>query len=306
MDVIPLPEWNDILHEIFQRGSIIVIIGSTDSGKSCLARYLIDRLLSTKRKVSIVDSDIGQSTIGLPGTISMKSYLGELNISEDILLNRMIFVGFINPAKDIRLVVNSTAILVNSIRNTSGFIIVDTSGLISGIYGKILKIEKIKKINPDYIIGIQKNNELEHIIGSLDNVKGKVFVIPPSPQLRIRSRIERINYRIKKFKDYFSNKKNNEFVIYKSSMQFYYYGRQVDIERIKISKNTLIGLNDSEYTISLGIISDVTKNSIAFYSPIDSIKSIDRIIIGDIRFRDEEFNINNISYYIKYNNSSII
>jgi polynucleotide 5'-kinase involved in rRNA processing len=49
-------------------------------------------------------------------------------------------------------------------------------------------------------------------------------------------------------------------------------------------KNTAIGLNHNDYTIALGILADISDNSITFSSPLGSIKNIERVIFGDITY----------------------
>jgi len=71
-EVIPEPEWEFILKKLVRQRGVAMIMGETDSGKSTLARYLIKRLVSKRITVSLADCDIGQSSLGLPGTISMR------------------------------------------------------------------------------------------------------------------------------------------------------------------------------------------------------------------------------------------
>ncbi|MFB6491135.1 MAG: Clp1/GlmU family protein [Thermoproteus sp. AZ2] len=47
-----------------------LIAGPTDSGKSSLATYLLNRAVAEGRYVCVVDADVGQSDIGPPGLIS--------------------------------------------------------------------------------------------------------------------------------------------------------------------------------------------------------------------------------------------
>lgn len=289
MDIIPLPEWEKIFNDINKNKGVVIVIGATDSGKSTLIYYLISKFISNKKIITVVDADVGQSTIGLPGTISMKTFEKESD-SYDNSWDIMLYLGFINPSKNIKLVIESTNRLVNKSRELSEFIIVDTTGLVSGIYGKILKTEKIKKINPDFIIAIQKGNELEHIVESLSISDKKLYKIQPSPFSRIRSRVERIKYRINKLNNYFLKKPLNEYIVYKDSIQFFYLEKEFNIKKKDITKNTIIGLNNSEYTISLGVVQDTDNNSITFYSPIDDIKNIKKIIIGDLTIKHEKNN----------------
>ena len=68
------PDWEVLLHKLLQNKGTALIIGATDSGKSTLAKYLVQKLVSQNINVCLIDSDVGQSSLGLPGTICMKVF----------------------------------------------------------------------------------------------------------------------------------------------------------------------------------------------------------------------------------------
>jgi len=78
----PEPEWEGLLRGLLTLKGTAIILGATDSGKSTLARYLIQGLITENVKVSLVDSDVGQSSLGLPGTISMKAFRSKKDIED--------------------------------------------------------------------------------------------------------------------------------------------------------------------------------------------------------------------------------
>jgi polynucleotide 5'-hydroxyl-kinase GRC3/NOL9 len=86
LEIIPEPEWEGLAEELLNNKVTSIIMGATSSGKSTLARYLIAMLLSKNRVVSLIDSDIGQSSLGVPGTINMKVFktTGDINIEDSL------------------------------------------------------------------------------------------------------------------------------------------------------------------------------------------------------------------------------
>ncbi len=48
---------------------IILILGKIDSGKSSFCTYLVNKLVSGKCRVAVLDGDLGQSDIGPSGTV---------------------------------------------------------------------------------------------------------------------------------------------------------------------------------------------------------------------------------------------
>jgi polynucleotide 5'-hydroxyl-kinase GRC3/NOL9 len=77
MVIHPEPDWESLYKELVRGKGAALIMGMTDTGKSTLLRYLIERLIAEGVEASLVDSDIGQSSLGLPGTVSMKVFHDE-------------------------------------------------------------------------------------------------------------------------------------------------------------------------------------------------------------------------------------
>lgn len=279
MEIIPAPEWEILFNRLTERKGISVIIGSTDSGKSTLVRYLIDRFISENMKVCLVDSDVGQSSLGLPGTISMKLFASEKDL-EDFAFEKMFFVGTLNPAKNIASIIEQTKRLSDLCREKSDTALVDTSGLISGEAGKALKGAKIRALKPEHVIAIQRSNELEHILKVIEGPE--IHRIKVSGAARIRSVITRSRYRKKKFDDYFGKAGSSDFLLHKNEVRFLYRNRPFRPEEGLFKRDTLIGLNHDEDTKGLGILEEITDTSATFRSPIKSIRKINRILFGDI------------------------
>ncbi len=106
-EIIPEPEWEYLLGKLIRYKGVALIMGETDSGKSTIARYLIKRLVSKGITVSLVDSDIGQSSLGLPGTISMKVFRDERDY-KTFRFERMLFLGTANPAMVIPMMIKTS------------------------------------------------------------------------------------------------------------------------------------------------------------------------------------------------------
>lgn len=279
MEIIPESEWESLFERIIKHKGTALIIGATDSGKSTLARYLIKRIISKNIKVSLVDSDVGQSSLGLPGTITMKVFSNEKDL-EDFRFERMFFVGAINPATKIPLIINGTKRMSDICREKSDITLIDTSGLISGEVGKVLKIGKIKAINPEYVIAVQRRDELEHILKLIATLN--IYRIRTSKAAKLRSIATRTLYRKKKFSDYFSEAQIAEFLLHTNETKLFYKGKLFSPKGGEFKRWTLIGLNHDEDTIALGIVVEITDASITFKSPIKSIRKINRVVFGDI------------------------
>ncbi len=282
--ILPEKEWEKIYEEIKNIEGVVIILGCTDSGKSSLTKYLCKRFVEDHLIVSLVDSDVGQSTLGLPGTISMKLFRYPKDI-EDFIFERMSYVGTLNPATNIPLIINTTKFITEICKKNSAVTLIDTSGLVTGERGKNLKINKINAIKPQYIIALQREKELEPILEMVNY--GCIRRLKVSRMVRIRKREERINYRKKKFEDYFNKNRLEEYIVFQKKMRFFYSGKLLNIIRsIDFPKGTIIGLNKDEETLSLGVISEIEDGTIIFKTPLQSLKHINKIVFGDIIFQN--------------------
>jgi polynucleotide 5'-hydroxyl-kinase GRC3/NOL9 len=286
-ETIPEPEWEGIVEELLNHRGTAFIIGASDSGKTTLARYLIKNILSENLYISFVDTDIGQSSLGLPGTITMKL----LKKSEDIKNfqpEKIFFIGSLNPAKKMPLMIQGTKKMVDMAKKESEIIIVDTTGLIDSDIGKALKGGKIRSVQPGHIIAIQKHNEVEHLLTST----GDAFIhrIKASRMAKQRTREERFKYRIEKFNTYFKENKTNEILL--DNVDFFYNGRPYNPRETDFKEGTLVGLNRNDDTNALGILLELDHNSITLKSPIHSIRGINRIILGNINIYKLRYNKN--------------
>lgn len=279
MEILPGPEWEGLLDELRKQKCAALFIGTTDSGKTTLVKYLAKRLIKETAKVSIVDTDVGQSTLGLPGTISMKVFSNEKDI-DNFRFEKMFFVGSTNPAKKISLMMDGSRRMVDICREKSEIILVDTTGLVSGEIGRALKIGKIKAIKPEHVIAIQRHDELEHILKLVENIN--IHRIMASVLAKYRHREHRMKYRGKKFLDYFNGKRVSEFLLHQYDVGFFYNGKSFSLKHGDFKDGTIIGLNHNDDTMALGLVVEITSDSLIFKSPIKSLRGINRVLFSEM------------------------
>jgi polynucleotide 5'-hydroxyl-kinase GRC3/NOL9 len=278
-EIVPEPGWEHLLRELIRSGGAALIIGETDSGKSTLIRYLIKRLISASVTVSLVDSDIGQSALGLPGTICMKSLRDEKDLAA-FRFEKMSFLGTTSPARVIPMMIGTVKKMVDVCKKTSEITLVDTTGLVSGSPGKALKTGKIKAVEPENIIAVTHNNELDHILNSVAGLH--IYRIKTAKAAKTRNRTIRIRYRQARLEDYFG-RRLCDFRLDADHAEFFYLTHSIDLKENEFPEGTVIGLNHHDDTIALGIVTACSGGTVLFKSPIRSIKGINRIIFGDIK-----------------------
>jgi polynucleotide 5'-hydroxyl-kinase GRC3/NOL9 len=279
MKILPEPEWDSLLSVLRKQQGTVMLLGATDSGKTTLARYIVESLVTGRLPTSLIDADIGQSSIGPPGTISMKAFCDQRDLL-DFSSKRMTFLGFTNPSKVFQLIVSMTKRMTDIGLRLAGITLVDTTGLISGELGKALKMAKIKAIKPTHIVAIQRGDELEHILPLVGDAR--IHRLKASCAAKKRSASSRRIYRKSKLEEYFSERGMFEHILGTSDIPFFYLGRLFRHGDREIPQRAIIGLNRNDDTVALGIIESVAETTVFFRSPLRSLKGINRVVCGDM------------------------
>jgi polynucleotide 5'-kinase involved in rRNA processing len=157
-------------------------------------------------------------------------------------------------------------------------IIVDTTGLIDGEVGKALKVGKIRAINPEHLIAIQRHDELEHILSVIKGVE--IYRITASRMAKRRSREARIRFREERFREYFRDCRAIKLSLKK--VECFYNRRPFDIDKADFKSGTLTGINHDEDTIALGVLEGIEGDNVLITTPLKSSSSINRIVFGEI------------------------
>jgi polynucleotide 5'-hydroxyl-kinase GRC3/NOL9 len=283
MEIVAGSGWERILHELLRTKGTAVILGATDSGKSALARYLVRQMVAKGEKACLVDADVGQSTLGLPGTISMKLFK-TTNDLRAYRFRKMFFVGDANPSKRIALMIGGTKKMAAACGKDPGVTLVDTTGLISGRAGEALKTGKIRAVGPDHIIALQREGELEPLLGLFSEIH--IHRLRVSTRARVRTVSERTAYRRKKLDDYFSKPAVSEFRLLEREAKFTYRGRSCELRSGLFPAGTVAGLNHGDETLALGVVMEVENHAFIFRSPLHSPARVDNVEFGEIIFPD--------------------
>ncbi len=279
MEILPEPEWDRLLRVLRAQQGTVLLLGATDSGKTTLARYIVESLVVRRLRTALIDADIGQSGIGLPGTIGMKVFCDQRGLG-DFSYERMTFLGFTNPAKVVPLMVAMTRRMAGIGRRRAEIAVVDTTGLISGELGKALKTAKIRAIRPAHIVAIQSGDELEHILTLVG--AARIHRLKPSCAVKRRSAPSRRAYRERKLEEYFRERELSEHILDASAMPFFYRGQPFRQGDREMQQGAIIGLNRNNDTIALGIIESAAGATVFFRSPRRSLKGINRVVCGDM------------------------
>ncbi|KAF0215914.1 MAG: GTPase or GTP-binding protein-like [Geobacteraceae bacterium] len=277
METVAQKEWQGLFEKLAAEKGTVLLLGATDTGKSTLVRYMITRLVETGTPVSLVDADIGQSSLGLPGTISLQTFHTPAEV-EIFRFEQLSFVGAVSPARIIPLVIEETHRMALLGKAKAEITLIDTTGLVAGELGRELKLGKIGAIGPGRLIAIERHDELRHILTSIEDIP--VSILKPSPMVKVRSQEARSRYRLSKLAAYFAS--TREFFLSTRDVRIFYRNRPAGMMVLQALPGTLIGLNHGDETLGLGIAGELDEDSATFRTPLTSLHKINRVILGDI------------------------
>jgi polynucleotide 5'-hydroxyl-kinase GRC3/NOL9 len=269
--VIP-HEWEEVKEKFYFNGKKLIVVGGSDSGKSTFILYLANSLVSLNKKVCVLDLDIGQSNIGPPGTIGYGYVENLINSLNEIKPNKMYFIGAVSPKGNLLQIIIGARKLLDAIElEKPDYILIDTTGLVDGTIAEVLKHNKIEALNPDFIVVFQKEKERENLIKPFLFDGKEIFRLEISESVKERTRLERIEYRNRRFSEYFKNSKKVEIFFKEHNILGF------NIERREPIHNSIVGLLDKErFLLYLGVLEKFNrdKKSIIINSPIGEERGI--------------------------------
>jgi len=187
------PSWESAANTILEQKSTpttVMIVGGVDSGKTSFCAYLANRALKEKRRVSIVDADLGQSDVGPPSTIGFCRITKPIRDPFEIGAENICFVGVTSPSSAVTKVIEGIASMKEkAMKRGVSVIIINTDGWIEGEDAIRYKVALSRQIKPDLVVGIQEQNELTFLLGAL--IETRNLSVETSPAVRKRDREER-------------------------------------------------------------------------------------------------------------------
>jgi polynucleotide 5'-hydroxyl-kinase GRC3/NOL9 len=264
---------------------VVLVVGAPDTGKSTFARYLYRRLHEHHERVAFVDGDIGQATLGPPTTMTLA--LG--NPGDDSFPPAgpcyRVFVGSVSPRGHMLPTIVGAHRLVQKAREEGTTAIVfDTTGLVDPAQGGgELKRAKVDLLRPTVVVGIQRGNELEHLLLPLRrSQRTRVIDLPAARAACRREVTERQEHRAAAFRRYFESAHILEMA----------WQRLAVFPYPAFTLHRLAALEDQDgFALALGLIlvNDPARGLIALRTPLASLERVDTIHLGALVLDPDTF-----------------
>ena len=203
-----MDRYRAVIDRIATTGRVAVLVGGLDSGKSTLGKAIALTALEAGRTVAYLDADLGQKIVGPPTAVTLRMLRDPTDAVPDKLadFDSMYFVGATSPQGQLLpLVVGAARLLAKARTQGADLVVVDTSGVVSGVYGQILKYHKIELLQPDVVIGLQRGEELNPVLGIIQRFFScELVALPVSAEIRSTSVDERARNRETALRRYFA------------------------------------------------------------------------------------------------------
>jgi polynucleotide 5'-kinase involved in rRNA processing len=272
----------ELLERLVARSGTILVLGGIDTGKTSFGLSLAEAARASGISAAYVDADIGQSTIGPPACVGLK-FLSDLEgVDRDSVTaaDELAFVGSMSPSGNLLSLVSGTGRLVAEAREAgAGLIVVDTTGLISGTQAELLKYHKLQVVRPDAVVGFQRGEELEPLLGIVSRFfPTDVTALKVHGAVKERSAEERMAYREERFASYFAGPLQRwrvKTTVFMPTIPF-----ELDPQRLH---GLLVGLEDGKGScLGMGILEyDSPEGILRMVSPVS--EGATGLLLGSIR-----------------------
>lgn len=198
-----------LVETIARSGGLVMLVGPSDSGKTTLAKYLLSRLCLLRPKIGFIDGDVGQSSLGPPGTVGA-AFFNRFDPHKDWEMQakslKLHFIGaFSPPGRTLEILIGLKKLVDYLQQSGCDIIIIDTTGLVYDRSGLYLKKSKIELLKPKHLVMLHHHNELQTLTAFLakkESINCHTFSI--SQEVKKRSLEQRRFNREKKLQTYFA------------------------------------------------------------------------------------------------------
>ena len=193
--------YDEVVDRALARRGVAVLLGGLDTGKTTVARRIAAAGVRAGLAVGYLDADVGQSSVGPPTTVGLRVCRREADLEPEALAkaDHLAFVGATSPQGHLLpLVVGTRTMLDRARAEGADVVVVDTTGLVSGVYGQLLKFHKATALQPDLVIGLERGEELQPLLGVVRrffaaevlSLRVHPDVVPTSVEQRAQAREE--------------------------------------------------------------------------------------------------------------------
>jgi polynucleotide 5'-hydroxyl-kinase GRC3/NOL9 len=255
----------------------VVLIGTTDVGKSTLATYLINRLLTQRSNVQVIDGDIGQADIGPPTTIAYSIATSPTASLVGLKPQAIIFIGHTSPSQVETKIVEGLRRLSNPLKDS--LTIINTDGWILDRDAISYKIRMINATNPELVIGLATGTELQPI---LSGSHANALKIETAKEVLERSRGDRREIRNAGYRRFLEGSGTRTIPLASVNLSIPFGLPRIHRQEARELHDLIVGLlNNEGLMVEMGVFMGFTDDSAKVYCR--SAEDVRTIELGYIR-----------------------
>jgi polynucleotide 5'-hydroxyl-kinase GRC3/NOL9 len=273
--------WNKPVEAVLavqKRPVVIMVLGQTDSGKSSLCTYIVNKLVDGKSKVAVLDGDLGQSDIGPSAALGYAVTSKPITELYDLKLENGFFVGVTSPLTAFAKAVEGlVALQAEVLKRQVDFILVNTDGWITGDAALRHKVELIKQLKPDVLVGVQVEDELAPLMANLESAASMV-VVEPSLALNPRTAEKRKALREMTYARYLKGARVQCYPV----SQLIVEPRNAIPHKQEPEKGLLVGLYNRSKFLGIGVLREInlTRHALKVQTSISATPN--RLVFGKV------------------------
>jgi polynucleotide 5'-kinase involved in rRNA processing len=277
--------YDEIVGRATRARGTTMLVGGLDTGKSTLARRIARAGLDEGLTAAILDADIGQSSVGPPSTVGLKLVRDPADLEPDALAraDALAFVGTTSPQGHLLPLVSGSRLLLDNARaQGADMVVVDTTGLVSGVFGQILKFHKIGLLRPDLVVGLERGEELEPLLGVVRRFyASEVAALPVPSGVEATSVERRAALREESMRRYFTEPLQRWRV--KPTV---FMPALPDLFDLSVLNRILVGLSDGKgLCMGIGFLEYISEEgALRLISPVSEAPKA--LILGSVRLED--------------------
>jgi polynucleotide 5'-kinase involved in rRNA processing len=175
-----------------------------------------------------------------------------------------------------------TVRLVDRARQHVQTLLIDTTGLVDGPLGRVLKYHKAVAIQADRLVAVQRDAELEPLLALLGGVCRTIHRLTSVAAARDRTPSERKHYREARFQAHFQGGAIVEFK--RSQLLNLDWMPGLSSEGSRILPGTVIGLLDGQgFCLSLGLLEEMRQDRLLVFTSWRAPDAVTWVQVGKLR-----------------------
>ena len=274
----------EVLTGFNKKPVVAMVVGKVDSGKTSFCTYLINKLVSAKQRVAVLDGDLGQSDVGPPCTVGYVIASAPITELYSLEAENAFFVGATSPSEALSRTIDGMVLMKAEIlRKAVDFVVVNTDGWVEGEEAIKFKLQLAEKLEPDVVLGIQQGDELKPLLIALERFAKDVVESPRA--IRQRSVEKRRNLREMGYAKYLRNAKVRTWFLNKLRIE----EENVALIRHDEGRGLLLGMYNSERKfLGIGVVLELNHMKKLLRALTSVSEKPESIVVGKVRL-DENF-----------------